>query len=333
MERLITIEEHFISDTISQKCTDVIMAHGTEGEKQARKPAGNGGDPLSGDIGARRIAYMDKMGIDAQILSYIDHYPSELPAQFAIPLCREANDEMYAATVAHPGRLYAFATLPLDDPKAAADELERTVTKLNFKGALISGFYKDHRLDDGYYNPIWEKATQLDVPIYLHPDYPNDTIRDYYYKGAWSDQAAALLSGFGIGWHYEIGMQIVRMIMGGVFDRYPKLKICTGHWGEVVSYYMYRMDEISRSITGLKKNISAYFKENVYVNPSGMMYEPQLRFCLDTFGEDHILWGEDYPKRMPENIRTMLENADISETVREKIAHRNAERLFGISFR
>ncbi len=330
MEHLITIEEHFISDTISQKCTEVIMAHGTQAQKQARLSASRGSDPLCADVGAGRIAYMDKMGIAAQILSYIDNCPAELPAQFAIPLCREANDEMYAATLAHSGRLYAFATLPLDNPQAAAQELERTVRKLNFKGALISGFYGNHRLDDGYYDPIWEKATQLDVPIYLHPDYPEDTVTDYYYRGNWSHQTAALLSGFGIGWHYEIGMQIVRMIMGGVFDRFPGLKICTGHWGEVVSYYMYRMDEISRSITGLKKQISDYFKKNVYVNPSGMMYEPQLRFCLDTFGEDHILWGEDYPKRMPENIRTMLEKADISETAREKIAHGNAERLFGI---
>ena len=330
MKRLITIEEHFISDTISQKCTNVIMAHGTQAQKQARMPAGNGGDPLSADIGAGRIAYMDKMGIDAQILSYIDNYPAELPAQFAIPLCREANDEMYAATIAYPGRLYAFATLPLDDPHAAAEELERTVTKLLFKGALISGFYGAHRLDDHYYDPIWKKAAELDVPIYLHPDYPDHAIADYYYRGDWSHQTAALLSGFGIGWHYEIGMQIVRMIVGGVFDRFPGLKICTGHWGEVVSYYLYRMDEIPRQVTGLKKNISDYFKENVYVNPSGMMYAPQLRFCLDTFGEDHILWGEDYPKRIPENIRTMLENADIPESAREKIAHGNAEKLFGI---
>lgn len=330
MKRLITIEEHFVSEAISQKCTDVIMEHGTEDEKLARLPVSRGSDPLCADIGAGRIAYMDKMGIDAQILSYIDSYPAELPAPYAVPLCREANDEMYAATVAHPGRLYAFATLPLDDPDAAAGELERTVTKLNFKGALISGFYQDHRLDDPYYDPIWKKATELDVPIYLHPDFPDDAIRDYYYKGTWSAQTATLLSGFGIGWHYEIGMQIVRMIVGGVFDRYPNLKICTGHWGEVVSYHMYRMDEISREITGLKKDISAYFRENVYVNPSGMMYEAQLKFCLDTFGEDHILWGEDYPKRMPGNIRSMLEQADIPEPAREKIAHGNAEKLFTI---
>lgn len=329
MKRLITVEEHFISATISKKCTDIIMEHGTEKEQQARLPmVRGGGDALSADLGERRIAHMDKKGIDSQILSYIDNYPSKLPAQYAIPLCREANEEMYAATVAYPGRFYAFATLPLDDPQAAAQELERTVTELGFKGTLISGFYAGHRMDDPYYNPIWEKAAELDVPIYLHPAFPDGKITDYYYKGDWSMQTTMLLSGFGIGWHYEVGMQIVRMIVGGVFDRYPKLKICTGHWGEVVSYYMYRMDEIGKDVTGLRKDVSEYFKENVYVNPSGMMYEAQLKFCLDTFGPDHILWGEDYPKRMPENIRTMLENANIPESAREKIAYGNAEKIF-----
>lgn len=326
MKRLITIEEHFVSEAISKKCTEAILVCGTPEQKRSRM-SGNT-DPLCADCGAGRIAYMDAMGIDSQILSYIDQYPSELPARYAIPLCREANDEMYAATQAYPGRLYAFATLPLDSPRAAAQELERTVTNLNFKGALISGFYGEYRLDDAYYDPIWETASRLDVPIYLHPDFPAAGISDYYYRGGWSGQTATLLSGFGIGWHYEIGMQILRMIVGGVFDRYPALKICTGHWGEVVSYHMYRLDEIGRDITGLKKNISAYFKENIYVNPSGMMYEPQLRFCLDTFGEDHILWGEDYPKRMPENIRSMLEKADIPEPVREKLAWKNAQKLF-----
>lgn len=328
MKRLITIEEHFISETISKKCTEIIMQHGTEEEKRARQPMANQSDPLSADIGADRIAHMDKMGIDSQVLSYIDGFPSKLPAEYAIPLCREANDEMYAATKAYPGRFYAFATLPLSNPDAAAEELERAVTELGFKGALIAGFYGEHRLDDPYYNPIWEKAIALDVPIYLHPAFPDGKITDYYYKGDWSQRVTMLLSGFGIGWHYEIGMQIVRMIVSGVFDRYPDLKICTGHWGEVVSYYMDRLSEIGKDLTGLKKDISEYFKENVYVNPSGMMYESQLRFCMDTFGPDHILWGEDYPKRMPENIRTMLENADLPEDVLEKIAHENAEKLF-----
>lgn len=327
MKRLITIEEHFISDTISKKCTEIIMRYGTDEQKRMREPMARSGDPLSADIGAGRIAHMDKMGIDAQVLSYIDSYPAQLPAEYAVKLCREANDEMHAATKAYPGRFYAFATLPLDEPKEAASELERTVKELGFKGALIAGVYHGHRLDDEYYYPIYEKAIELDVPIYLHPAFPSNEIVEYYYKGNWSQRVTALLSGFGIGWHYEIGMQIVRMIVSGLFDRYPQLKICTGHWGEVVSYYMYRLDEIGKDTTGLQKDISDYFKTNIFVNPSGMMYAEQLRFCIDTFGVDHIMWGEDYPKRMPENIRTMLDEFDLSEEDREKIAHGNAEKL------
>ena len=116
----------------------------------------------------------------------------------------------------------------------------------------------------------------------------------------------------------------------GVFDRLPELKIILGHWGEVVAYYMYRLDEIGMSVSGLKRNFSEYFKKNIYVNPSGMMYETQFKFCLENFGVDHIMWGEDYPYRKPDNIRTMLEGLDISEEDREKIAHSNAERIFHI---
>ena len=139
-----------------------------------------------------------------------------------------------------------------------------------------------------------------------------------------------MFSSFGVGWHFDVGVQILRMMMSGLFDRLPELKIMTGHWGELVSYYMYRMDEIPTQLTGTKKKISDYFKKNIYINPSGMLYKEQFRFCLDTFGTDHIMWGEDYPYRRKDQIRTFLEELDISEEDREKIAHGNAEKLLKI---
>ena len=139
-----------------------------------------------------------------------------------------------------------------------------------------------------------------------------------------------MLSRFGIGWHYDVGMQVLRMMFAGVFDRLPNLKIMIGHWGELVSFYMYRTDEIPQEVTGLKKKISDYFKENIYVNPSGMLYTEQFRYCLDTFGVDHITWGEDYPYRKKEDIRSFLENCDLSDEEKEKIAHGNVESLLHI---
>lgn len=318
MKKLICFEEHYSSQAIREKIQKLTGAEGTLTET----------DRLAGDAGSGRIAYMDELGIDTQVLSCADEYPSLLPPQYAASLCSELNDELHRIATEHPGRYSYFASLPLGSPEAAAEELERCVKELGAVGAMFVGHYEGRTYDDEWYFPIFEKAAKLGVPIYMHPCWVDTAISERYYKGSWSPQAAALLSGFGIGWHYDVGMQVVRMMMAGVFDRLPELRIIIGHWGEVVAYYMHRLDEIPQSVTGLSRPISSYFKENIYVNPSGMMYEEQFRFCMDTFGAEHILWGEDYPYRRPENIRSMLENFDISDEERSKIAYGNAEKLF-----
>lgn len=321
MEKLVCLEEHYSSQTIKAKIQRILGSDGvslasvTETER------------LAADLGDDRIAYMDSVGITTQVLSCADEYPSLMPPQFAARLCRELNDEMYHAAATHSGRYSCLAALPLGSPAMAADELQRCVKELHFSGAMLIGHYENRPYDDEWYFPIFRKAEELDVPIYLHPCKVDPAIADKYYSGVWSPQCTALLAGFGIGWHYDVGMQALRMMMAGMFDRLPKLKIILGHWGEVVSFYMHRLDEIPQTVTHLNKPISRYFKENVYVNPSGMMYEEQFRFCMSTFGVEHILWGEDYPYRRPDNIRTMLEKLDISEEERDKIAYLNAQKL------
>lgn len=320
MKKLICLEEHYSSQAIREKIQKLTGVQESLTET----------DRLAKDTDSSRLAYMDEMGIDTQILSCADEYPSLLPPQHAASLCGELNDELYRIVTKHPGRYSYFASLPLGSPETAAKELVRCVKEKGAVGAMFIGHYEGRTYDDEWYFPIYEKAAELGVPIYMHPCRVDAAISERYYKGPWSDTAAALLSGFGIGWHYDVGMQVVRMMLAGVFDRLPELKIVIGHWGEVVAYYMHRMDEIPQPVTGLSKPISSYFKENVYVNPSGMMYEEQFRFCLDTFGAEHIMWGEDYPYRRPENIRTMLEGFGISDEDRNKIAYANAEKLFGL---
>ena len=195
---------------------------------------------------------------------------------------------------------------------------------------MISGHYHDLPYDDEHYFPIFKKAQELDVPVYLHPGMVSRDITNRYYKGNWSQQATFMFSGFGVGWHYDVGVQVLRMMLAGVFDRLPDLKIMIGHWGELVSFYMYRSDEIPQEITGRNKKFSDYFKENIYVNPSGMLYGEQFRYCLETFGPDHICWGEDFPYRRKDNIRRFLEEFDLSKEDREKIAHGNVEALMQI---
>ena len=331
MKKLITVEEHYGSNAVVEKIRKTIAEHGTEEEKNAiERATGVAGAPGVTDLGAERIAYMDAHGIDAQVISYASGIPATMEPIFSVPLCRAVNNEMAEKAAAYPGRFYLFAHLPHGDGQEAAKELERCVKELGFVGAMLSGHYHDIPYDDPQYFPIFEKAQELDVPVYLHPGLVSPAITQRYYKGNWSEQVTALLSGFGVGWHYDVGMQMLRMMMAGVFDKLPKLKIMTGHWGELVSFYMYRTDEIPQETTGLNKKISDYFKENIYVNPSGMLYGEQFRYCLETFGADHILWGEDYPYRRKENIRTFLEGFELTEEEREKIAHGNAEALLHI---
>ena len=326
MKRLITVEEHYNSEAISAKVNKIFAEHGTAEQRTAgaapRDPA-----PGVTDMGAGRIAYMDAHGIDTQIISYASGFPATMEPEFSVPLCREVNEEMAEKAAAYPGRLYPFAHLPLGGGREAAKELERAVRELGHVGAMLSGHYHDLPYDDPLYFPVFEKAQELDVPVYLHPGIVSADVTKKYYQGNWSPRATFMLAGFGTGWHFDVGMQLVRMMLAGVFDQLPDLKIMAGHWGELVSFYMYRLDEIPREVTGLKKNISDYFKENIYINPSGMLYGEQFRYCLETFGPDHITWGEDYPYRRKDDIRTFLETFDLSEEDREKIAHGNAERL------
>ena len=331
MERLITVEEHFGSEAVTQAIKDFFEAEGTEEEKNSiGRLTGAAGAPGVTELGAQRITYMDAHGIDTQVISYASGVPATLEPRIAIPLCRKVNDEMAKLAAAYPGRFYLFAHLPLGDGQAAAAELERCVKELGFVGAMISGHYHDLPYDAPGYFPIFEKAQELDVPVYLHPGLVSPKISEYYYMGNWSPRMTFLLSGFGVGWHYDVGMQVIRMMASGLFDKLPDLKIMIGHWGELVSFFMYRTDEITQEVSGLKKNFSDYFKENIYVNPSGMLYGEQFRYCLETFGVDHIMWGEDYPYRMKENIRSFLEAFDLPEEDKEKIAHGNAERILHI---
>lgn len=279
------------------------------------------------------ILYMNEKGIDVQILSYASSFPSTSTTEDASKLCRKINDEMALAMKKYPGRFYAFAHLPLNNPNEAANELERCVKELGFVGAMLSGHFQNLPYDDEHYFPIYQKAQECNVPIYLHPSLVDHQITDHYYKGAWDASTTSLLSGFGIGWHYDVGMQAIRMMLAGVFDQFPNLKIILGHWGEVVSFYMYRLDEMLDYGATSNKKISDYFKQNIYVNPSGMLYKEQFRYCLDTFGADHILWGEDYPYRQKENIRSFLEEYELSDEERTKIASGNAEKLFNIKMK
>lgn len=223
--KLINVEEHYMSKNISDKIEKML----SEQEGNVSLAVGDAAPGVT-DLAETRIPYMDERKIDTQVISYASGLPATMEKEYAVPLCKEVNDEMYEEMKKNQGRFYAFAHLPLSSPEDAADELERCVKELGFVGAMLSGHYKDLPYDDSFYLPIFEKAQKLDVPVYLHPGMVRKDVVDAYYKGEWEPRTTFLLAGFGVGWHYDVGMQVVRMMTAGVFDRLPKLKIILGHW-------------------------------------------------------------------------------------------------------
>ncbi len=339
--RIIAIEEHAFDPGLA-KASEAPQAaeagylkalgKGAEVPRLADRPSLNPFREIPGralDIGDGRIAEMDAHGIDMQVLSYSN--PAQLvPAGEAVPLARAANDRLAAAVRAHPDRFAGFATLPWQDPPAAAAELERSVKELGLKGTLIVGRPGATFLDDERYRPVLAMLDALRVPLYVHPGIPLPQVQLPYYGGL-DEAVTARLSLFGWGWHAEAGIQVVRMILSGTFDRYPGLQVISGHWGEMVPFYLQRMDDaMPRTLTGLSRSITETYRSQVFVTPSGMLNLPHFRFIHEVLGADRIIYSVDYPYLTNTGAREFLERLAVGDEEKGKIGHRNAEALFGL---
>jgi len=280
------------------------------------------------DVGPERIARMDAAGIDLQVLSLVSPGPQCFDAPTGIRLAKNANDWLGGIVQKYPTRFAGFAALPTQDPQVAADELERTVKDLGFKGALINGQTKGRYLDDKDFWVIFERAEALDVPIYIHPAELPPPIMDTYFKGP-----AAALAGAGWGWAIDTGTHLLRIISSGAFDAFPNLKIVIGHMGELIPFHMKRIQRgftMAAKMGGgpqLKKTFSEYMRDNVYITTSGVFEHASLLCSVSALGIDNILFSVDDP--FADNMEAMafLNNAPLSLTDKEKLAHGNAEKL------
>lgn len=327
--RLIAVEEHTSNAAINRAARAVMKQAAPNYYKGLRPelPYFPGPGQMA-DLGEKRLADLDANGIDMQVL--ISGGSMWMPPEQAVPLAQAANDELAAAVSLHPDRYAAFAVLPTCAPDAAARELERA-EKMGFRGAAIIGRPGETFLDDLAYAPILEAASRRSMPLYLHPGLPIRSVQQAYYEGLDPVVSGRLLS-FGWGWHAEAGVQLILLILSGAFDRWPGLQVITGHWGEMVPFFLDRLDEsLPPEATGLSRTISETFREHIYVMPSGMFSVPQLLFTLQVLGADHILFSVDYPFVPNAGARAFLEHAPISEGDREKIAHKNAEQLLRLS--
>ena len=320
---LIGLEEHFATPELQR----------LQGAGNKRLFSGGKRRPELLDLGAGRIADMDEAGIGIQVLSAVTPGVQNLPGAEGAAYARKLNtwvaDEVIAA---HPHRFRAFATLPLGQPEAAAEELERSVREHGFVGCMSYGAIDGKFLDHADFAPVLARAEALGVPIYIHPNWPSPRTMDLYYDGLGDDLASRILGGPGYGWHQEVALQCLRLIVGGVFDRYPELQVVVGHMGEGLPFYYWRFGEDLDRIAKdrLHKPVQQYFHDNLWITTSAFFRDELLRLALATIGEDRIMFSVDYPMASARAGADWFRAVDLPRTTREKIAHKNAERLLGL---
>jgi predicted TIM-barrel fold metal-dependent hydrolase len=277
------------------------------------------------DLGQIRLGEMDAAGIDFQVLSHAPSPVQQLAADEARDLASGANDRLHDAVDRNPERFAAFAALPTPDPKAAADELERTVTRYGFKGAMIHGRSHEEFHDLQKYWPIFERAQYLDVPIYMHPGPPHPAMVQAYYADYLADYPG--LNSAAWGFTIDTANQVVRMILSGMFDAYPNLKIIIGHMGEGIPFLVDRIHESLNRPGGKPIAFKDIFCRHFWITTSGHFSTPALMCALLELGIDRILFSVDWP--YVDNLpgTQWMDTLPLSAEDREKMLNGNARRL------
>jgi predicted TIM-barrel fold metal-dependent hydrolase len=326
--RIVTLEEHVVFPEIAEEITR--LATDTK-QTSAPESVYRQVDKLA-DVTGDRLKSMDENGITLQVLSVVGAGANLVAGAEGIRLAKKYNDQLAEKIKDHPKRFAAFAHLPMMEPQAAAEELERTVTTYGFVGAMINGMTNGEFLDDEKYAPIFEMAERMDVPIYLHPGMPPKAVADVYYSNL-PKYSGMLLSIAGWGWHSETALHVLRLIVAGVFDRYPKLKLIIGHMGEMLPMMMDRCSKVFQpeQIGINKRTVEQTLKDQVYITTSGLFTEPPLRIAIDTLGIDRILSSVDYPFSPNEVGTKFLKGLSLSEEDMAKLTHGNADKLLKIS--
>ncbi|GAA5144840.1 amidohydrolase family protein [Microbacterium pseudoresistens] len=282
-----------------------------------------------GDLGAGRLADMDRWGIDMQVLGHTNMQMIGLDEEQERVLVTEANNELAEVIRAHPDRFAGWAVLPMRDPVAAIHELQRVVRTPGICGVMVNGAAQTGGvfLDDARYRPLLRAAAENQIPIYIHPGFPPPAVNAAYHEG-FSPAVTLSLMSSGWSWHAETGLHALRLMLAGVFDELPDLQIVIGHMGEMMPFMLGRMEMwFPRQTTGLDRTIGDYFRENFYITTSGFFDPAPLQCALSTIGADRILFAVDYPYSRNEEARAFLDHLGIARSDLEKITHRNAERL------
>ena len=316
MLKKIALEEHFLSPGLAEywmpTVSDIDPAVATRLYSRLN------------DFGEQRLMAMDGGGIQRAVLSIAGPgVQIERDTATATRRARESNDFLAREIQKRHERYSGYAHLALQDPRAAANELERCVRDFGFLGALINGHTNGRYLDEPAFDPFWERAVELGVPIYLHP-------ADPVVPAPVLDGLPALRRATWE-WGFETGSHALRLVFGGVFDRFPKLRIVLGHMGETLPYLLWRFDSRAQLYgVAIDKPPSQYIKENILVTTSGMFSTEPLYCAIAALGIERVMFAADYPFERADEAGTFMETVRLDEGARVDIAHRNAERVFGL---
>jgi 5-carboxyvanillate decarboxylase len=331
--RRIAVEEAFVTHEIMAQWYVVLAGKNVEagfakmGESiLARTPANKPLDDRLLDIGAGRIAHMDEIGIDVQVLSLTSPGVQVFDAPLATQLAAQSNDALAAAVKTYPTRFAGLAAIAPQEPVEAAREIERAAGKLGLNGIIINSHTMGEYLDAPKYQPIFEAAQSQDMPIYLHPREPAPSmVTPFLDYGL-----------FFAGWGFaaETGLHAMRLIMSGTFDRFPRLKIVLGHMGEGIPFWLQRIDnryllEVKiGAVQKLPRLPSEYFLDNFAITTAGVTSMPALRLSLDVLGVERILFAADFPYEDDAEAVLFLDGATVTEEERKQIYETNAVRVF-----
>ena len=283
------------------------------------------------ELGEPRIQDMNASGIDKQILMLTSPGVQVFDAATAVSLAASSNDQLAEAVRKYPDRYAGLAAVAPQNPKEAAKELERGVRKLGLKGGILNSHTLGEYLDDPKFWDIFAAAEALDVPLYLHPNAPSKGLIEPLLKRGLD----GAIYGFGV----DTGMHMLAIITSGAFDRFPQLKFIIGHCGEALPFWLFRLDYMHQATVNskryafmkpLKKKISDYMKENVYITNSGVAWAPAIQFCQQVIGMDRVMYAMDYPYQYaPEEVREM-ERSSLSAADQKKFYQTNAEKVFDL---
>ncbi len=283
------------------------------------------------DLEQERLGIMDQAGVNVHVLSLTSPGVQMLDADAATALATTANDHLAEAIRKHPTRYAGLASFAPQDPQRAVKEIDRAITQLKLNGLIVNSHTNGEYLDDPKFWPIFEAASGLGAAIYIHPrnlpQHADDILN-----------AKLNLDGAIWGFQAETGLHAMRLIVGGVFDQFPNLKIVLGHMGEAVPYWLYRIDYMynvytaaGRGRTRIKRKPSEYVKDNFLITTSGVNFHPTLEYCHKVLGPDNIMFAIDYPYQESMEAAHFMQTAPLPPADVEKIAHGNAERIFHIA--